>query len=456
MGPRDRATSAVVLLALCAGLAACKSPPEPPPPFVGPDVTTEVTHFAGSPVSGPQPARSIGPDAPFHQVLVDFYAVERFPDTFGVPAASRARLVIDLARAGADRPLLPAARAGERVRVALGKEAGRGFLEELEKVRFGRHVRLGTLRGVLAPGLTSVFSVTGEEGVVRIQVHRNAGDLAIAPKDVQVALVAGGAEACLIDSERDGDIHVLVAAFPSPFPGGTGEGVLAAIEVSPPPTDAPERAEHEAAVVRCVEDAVRAAAASPRIEPIRVPVWTGLSAALAGVADPGTRRSALAYLARKTGAPLAEDSALSAPEEVVEDIARRIGQVETPEEPSALGLLLERAAYGAAGAAVEAEEPSARCEALLLAHAGELGRHPDLVEEVLAKAGSVEDIHEILVRENLIFLTSSSPAARVRAHDWLSVSGPVPEGYDPLGPRDERRRAVSRFLEAATESGAVR
>jgi hypothetical protein len=452
MGPRDRARPAVVLLLLAACLGACKSPPEPPPPFVGPAVETEVTHFVGSPVSGPRAGAAIPPDAMFHQVLVRLYAVERYPEDYGVPAASRARLVV--ARRGHDRPLLAAARATERVRIGLGKRERGIFLEALRNRRWGRRVRLGTLRGALTSGLTSMFSVRSAAGLVRVQVHRGAADLALVAKDVQVALVAGAAEACLVESEREGEVHVLTAVFPSPFPDGTGEALAAVVEISPPPTGSTKRDAHREAVARSIEDAARAAADRTGLEPIEVPVWTGLADALAGLDSPSTRRGALAYLARETGASFAEDLALSAPEAVVSDVAERVAGAERPDAPSALGFLIEHAAFRAACAATEAGD--ARCEALLLTRAGEVGRHPALLEELLGKAGHVEDLGALLVRENLVFLTDSSPAARVRAYDWLALNGPVPDGYDPLGPRDERRESVSRYIEKALESGEFR
>ena len=48
-----------------------------------------------------------------------------------------------------------------------------------------------------------------------------------------------------------------------------------------------------------------------------------------------------------------------------------------------------------------------------------------------------------------MYLEDSSPSARVRAYDWLAARGRAPQGYEPLGPARERRRA----LDAALESG---
>ena len=49
---------------------------------------------------------------------------------------------------------------------------------------------------------------------------------------------------------------------------------------------------------------------------------------------------------------------------------------------------------------------------------------------------------EAILLENRSFLSSSDPAARVRAFDWLQPKGEAPEGYDPLASREARREAL--------------
>ena len=76
--------------------------------------------------------------------------------------------------------------------------------------------------------------------------------------------------------------------------------------------------------------------------------------------------------------------------------------------------------------------------------------------EVLKGAGSAADLRTRLLAENFIQLEDSSPAARVRACDWLAARGIAPAGYDPLGPPKARREALERALTAAaTKPGGV-
>ena len=97
---------------------------------------------------------------------------------------------------------------------------------------------------------------------------------------------------------------------------------------------------------------------------------------------------------------------------------------------------------------------------LMLRHAGELGRFPTLIEDALAASSSCEQFSARLAYENQVFLSDASPAARVRAYDWLLVRGLAPADYDPLGTRSGRRKALESQAELerisrleATEAG---
>jgi hypothetical protein len=86
---------------------------------------------------------------------------------------------------------------------------------------------------------------------------------------------------------------------------------------------------------------------------------------------------------------------------------------------------------------------------LMLRHAGELGRFPTLIEDALAASNSCEQFSARLAYENQVFLSDASPAARVRAYDWLVVRGLAPVGYNPLGTRSVRRKALDSHVELA-------
>jgi hypothetical protein len=88
-------------------------------------------------------------------------------------------------------------------------------------------------------------------------------------------------------------------------------------------------------------------------------------------------------------------------------------------------------------------------EALLVLHAGEVGRSQALLSEILADEPALDALQARIVAENLAFLESNAPSSRVRACDWLAGRGRAPAGYDPLAPREERRAALATAVTAA-------
>lgn len=178
--------------------------------------------------------------------------------------------------------------------------------------------------------------------------------------------------------------------------------------------------------------------------------------ALAALARPDLQRKALVFLAQSTGAELAGELALVAEPDALSEaltfVRESLEQEGAPEDaPAALGWFLERTSYR--WLAARAADPRRPLEpellALLLRRAGQLGRYPDLILESVQASAGLEDLAAQLRAENAIFLEDSDPAARVRACDWLRERGLAPEGYDPLGTRDERRAALARVEEAA-------
>jgi hypothetical protein len=54
--------------------------------------------------------------------------------------------------------------------------------------------------------------------------------------------------------------------------------------------------------------------------------------------------------------------------------------------------------------------------------------------------------------ENLVALEDSSPAARVRAFDWLAARAKAPRDFDPLGPAGQRRAALDKAMDEMAQS----
>jgi hypothetical protein len=179
--------------------------------------------------------------------------------------------------------------------------------------------------------------------------------------------------------------------------------------------------------------------------------------ALRALENERLQRPALVFLAQQTSATLTGDLALSASEELLSAFLVAVRERLTADlqidAPAALGWFLDETAYlwmTAIAADSERELPPG-LHSLLLVHTGELGRYPDLVQEVIEESATLSQLDERLVQENRIFLEDGHPAARVRAYDWLAARRAAPAGYDPLGALVDRRRALNEA--AALEEG---
>lgn len=259
------------------------------------------------------------------------------------------------------------------------------------------------------------------------------------------------------------------------------------------------------AAERIARSAAQAPLDAPhRVDPNAQAAFELRTAALAGLATADERRHALLALAEQAQASFARELAQSADHELLASWAQRVrGSSAEQSEPAAFTWAFERDAWQCAlefsttgrpagasegsssgssrtpgsprasepGAAADARaegeraseewrgtrdargvpgdapatQPSAmQSEAatgLLLRHAGEAARVEGLLTELLESCSSAAELQARLLEENLYALEDSSPAARVRAYDWLALRGAEPPGYDPLAGREARRAA---------------
>jgi hypothetical protein len=121
-------------------------------------------------------------------------------------------------------------------------------------------------------------------------------------------------------------------------------------------------------------------------------------------------------------------------------------------DTGAVGWLIEKATIETLAALLSDKNLSLELEALLIRRAGEAGRQPGSLAEILRGSTGLADFELRIVEENQIALEDASPGARVRAFDWLSSRKKAPPGYDPLATSKERRAALERALE--TRDGA--
>jgi hypothetical protein len=91
--------------------------------------------------------------------------------------------------------------------------------------------------------------------------------------------------------------------------------------------------------------------------------------------------------------------------------------------------------------------------AVLLSHTGQAGRNASSMAEILNGLSDREELQRRLVAENTQYLEDSSPAARIRAYDWLSARQKAPPGYDPLAPSRQRRDALEKAQNLSPAGG---
>ncbi|MCP4455240.1 MAG: hypothetical protein GY809_27585, partial [Planctomycetes bacterium] len=80
-------------------------------------------------------------------------------------------------------------------------------------------------------------------------------------------------------------------------------------------------------------------------------------------------------------------------------------------------------------------------------HAGQLGRDPTTLRELISVHHSVAELNKTLIQENKLYLLDMSPAARTRAFEWLKTQGVTAKSYDPLASAKARREALKALQE---------
>ena len=127
----------------------------------------------------------------------------------------------------------------------------------------------------------------------------------------------------------------------------------------------------------------------------------------------------------------------------VNDLALRVaGFSGTDRSDAALAWLQDVSSFQITGRLLSENQLSPDLSAVLTDFAGEAGRHPASIEEINRKLSTRAELENRLITENTIYLEDNSPAARVRALDWLKSRGHAPANFDPLGTPRQRRDAL--------------
>lgn len=494
----------LLLAGLLPGGAGCKQTPEvPPQPLVPPGLTIRTGHFVGTPISGPI-ARSISSldlGSPAF-VQASFAAVELMPEGILQPITLRTRLVM-----GSDgRPSVMLAGAVARSVLYGPLDDDQDPLQAALEGEYGQAVLIRSAEAALPRGVTATFCLSYEEASktrppegsgIGVQVYRTGRNDG-APDEIGMALLVeaplhaaapgpgagsaappkgspfpdpprhalGGAprlaETAILDAFRadQASRH----AFIIPLGSGSSDGaaLVVVVETAPGSPDQPS----EELTERCrlnLEDSVQQAARQPVAGPPDAPLWPGLASAFGSLQRRCCDRSALAFLAGETGARICGDMALVADGEslglLAESVIREVEAHPFVADSPSAGWTLERAALNAYAGLLGASKVPPELMAVLTVHTGEVGRRAAFLEELIGSVNSLGELGERLIAQNFILLEDSSPAARVRAFDWLESRGRAPAGYDPLAPMRERRAALAAArdeADAASQRGGSR
>ncbi len=166
--------------------------------------------------------------------------------------------------------------------------------------------------------------------------------------------------------------------------------------------------------------------------------WPSLLHALESVAHPASRRGALVYLAASSGARLTEEVALTARPALL----RAVGELVTKQRiarPEQLGVALESATVEALAALSELPTD---IYAVVVQWAGAAGDDLAVISEFMAGVLSLAELDALLANENAFELDSSSPAARLRAFQWLKIRDLAPKDFPIFDDNDTRRAAL--------------
>jgi hypothetical protein len=437
-------------------------------------------------------------------VRVSFIALENMPAGATQGLGSLARLIA-VERSGA--PVLATPRLTQATRLAETDDAEQ-FGKQLLAAGPRRAVAMGIIDGALPVGVTATFEaaqrhpqpwiVAGQivRRSVKIDLYRAAGpnpaqtplrvalvieDLVTPPNPAEQSNEPSGPsdkhpatapaqapgpppepvlqrEMAIFDRTTPAEHDSFALLVPFRF-GDSSSRVVAIVVRVMPGNDDPE---HVIATARCQEQ-VAAAAKWATTRPYQAliddPDWPSFATALDTLGHSGSKREALVFLASQTGADICEDAALVADAPTLEALARQIEQQLGP-SPSitskeSLGWVLERSSLQLMAQQLSGGKLASELAATLTLHAGEAGRHPGALSDILQAVHNRPEFDLRLAAENYIFLEDSSPASRVRAFDWLRARDRAPVGFNPLGSPHERGAALERALNAATSPADV-
>lgn len=412
-----------------------------------PTFTTQSVHFAGESVSG---ARAQLPDlsdwTDALELRIELYVGREFTGG-GLKKLSQA---VELHVSDGGEPIRIVDDISSYAVVGRGTEA-HAYRAALQARGSEEFLVAGELATVLPMGVTAGLEFATGAQEFSVEVSRDAhGERASLIAFSESGSVRTRHVSVLPAINKEVDLPLLIAA-----PLADGECAVWWIELFDAPLDPHGAPDHRERFAQC-KKAVEASslAISNSIEPLesRLLEIRRLSGAIDALEIVRLHRPALIFLASQSGAPTAMDVAWLADDEFlsacVERVLGELRNLETLRGRTQTAWHLERSCYRELATRYADEQLPDELISVLFRHAGELGRYPGLLDDLLIESANQDELDDRMAHENFLFLEARSPAARVRALDWLEARGLAPEGYEPLAPREERRAALRRAEES--------
>jgi len=446
----------------------------PPSPLPSPSSDLTVTHFWGTPLSGPQvPAPNAPASTPAAalQLHITWLGLATLPTNLPPPLGASARLIL-ASRHG--QPVQPTAVLTLATHYAEGADAVARF-DQLQKMPAQKRVTINSVDDLLPAGATSAWFLTDTADMQAITPHEveldisrppatTAATKSISPVELALGLTdAVTASTAASDSSAESQPRreqVLFDAPGGPLPHQSllilplnfahspckGLAILLTIQT---PDSSPGIINQFAQITDDLKLSATNAAAVVPGSFAAAAMQSNVNSALSAMTFFDQRRQGLVYLAGRCNAPLCQDVAMVADNATLQQLSNQIIRSTRGidmSQAALLGSLLDVTTMQWLAKQQAEGKLSDVLTGVLLEHTGEAGRHSSSLELVCKNLSSQADLRTRLIAENLIYLEDSSPASRVRAYDWLAARGQAPAGYDPLGPARQRRDALEKAL----------
>jgi hypothetical protein len=431
-----------ILLIVCLGVG-CAS--QKPAPLASPRLTVNQTHYLGDAVSGPQAGKPpADPVAGAMVAHVQFYAATEIATDKLDPLGTGARLVLSPRD---KEPMLATSRLTATARWGTSS-AAESFATQLDVAPPKQVVKWRDTALLIPLGVTTAVDASDDPGHQSLRLLISNEPKA-QPSQCEISL-GSESEQVVLRALPVGNGLTVALAIPFEPTGSPAKFLAAIVSVSPPPTD--HDASFAAMVDTCNKDMQRENAAAEqrlkqRLTAQPTGTWPAFDAARQAAQDPKARRAAMVYLAAQAGADfsrnaylVADDAALS---RMLDDVAKRVAADQSSDRSdAALAWLLDCSTCQILAKSLSGNQLSPQLQTVLTDFAGEAGRNPSSMDQITRNLTSRADLDKRLLTENRIYLEDGSPAARVRAFDWLKSRGKAPNGFDPLGSPRARRDAL--------------